>query len=418
MSMNQQTPNRSTEQQFAREPIGFREFVALIASVMGLVALAIDSMLPALPAIGQSLAIAKETDGQFVIAIFMMGFGGAQLVVGVLSDRFGRRRLMLGSLFAFGLFSVAAAAAPDFQMLLVARFFQGAAAAGGRVLVTSIVRDLYSGRKMAQVMSLAQILFLAAPVLAPAFGQMILWVAHWRWIFIAIGSVAILVLMWVAFRLPETLKIEDRLPLSFQQLKQNFRIVLTERQSLGYTFAATMLVGGLMGFLNSVQPIFSHVFHRLDLLALIFGLMAIGMGAGSYFNARIVEQVGMRKISHAAVIGFVLFSGLHALLALLSPETILRFALLQTGMMICFVLAAGNFSAMAMEHVGRVAGTASSIQGSLTTSGAALLGVIIGQSFDNTVVPLYVGCFIYGIIALGAVLITERGRLFVPHNAI
>ncbi len=416
MSQPQGQQYEIDDDQSAREPIGFREFVALIAAVMALVALAIDSMLPALPAIATSLRLARETDAQFIIAVFMVGFGAAQLVIGVLSDRFGRRRLMLGSLCAFALFSVAAAAAPDFQMLLMARFFQGAAAAGGRVLVTTIVRDLYAGRKMARVMSLAQILFLAAPVVAPTIGQAILAVAHWRWIFIAIGSIALMVLIWTAWRLPETLAVQNRLPLNFKQLQQNFRVVLTERQSLGYTFAATLLVGGLMGFLNSVQPIFSHVFARLDLLAPIFGLMAIGMGFGSYFNARMVERLGMRKISHTALLGFIFFSALHVILALISSETVLRFAILQSGMMICFVLAAGNFSAMAMEHVGRVAGTASSIQGSLTTIGGALLGILIGQLFNNTVLPLYIGCCVFGLTALGIVLITERGKLFVPQN--
>lgn len=401
----------------SREPIGMREFVGLIAAVMALVALAIDSMLPALPAIGRSLGIAEENHQQFILTAFMVGFGVAQLVIGVLSDRFGRKKLMLGSLLCFGLFSVVAAAAPDFDTLLVARFCQGAAAAGGRVLVTSIVRDLYAGRRMARVMSLAQILFLAAPVVAPAVGQVILWVADWRWIFVSIGLAGLLVLCWVAMRLPETLPPEKRLPLSTIQLAGNFRIVTTERQSLGYTLAATLMVGGLMGFLNSVQPIFEHVFKRPDLLAVIFGLMAIGMGFGSYFNSRIVEKLGMRRISHAALIGFIVSSGLHLALALVSPETLMRFFILHTLMMVCFVLAGGNFGALAMEHMGRVAGTASSLQGFFSTVGAALTGVVIGQAFNNTVIPLYAGCCFFGVLALTVVLVTERGRLFVSHDA-
>jgi MFS transporter, DHA1 family, multidrug resistance protein len=405
-----------TETTDARETIGFREFVGLMAAVMALVALAIDSMLPALPAIGRALGVAQENQRQYVLTAFMMGFGLAQLVIGILSDWLGRKRLMLGSLLCFGLFSFIAAGAADFEVLLIARFCQGAAAAGGRVLVTSIVRDLYAGRRMARVMSLAQILFLAAPVVAPSVGQAILWLATWRWIFIFIGAVALTVLAWVTVRLPETLPPEKRLPLNARQLKNNLGIVLTERQSLGYTLAATLMVGGLMGFLNSVQPIFEHVFKQPDKLAVIFGLMAIGMGIGSYFNSRIVERVGMRKISHAAIIGFIAMSGLHVTLALLSPETLMRFFILQTLMMMCFVLAGGNFSAMAMEHMGRVAGTASSVQGFFTTVGAALIGVMIGQAFNNTVIPLYAGCCFFSLLSLMVVLITERGKLFVPHT--
>jgi MFS transporter, DHA1 family, multidrug resistance protein len=399
----------------AGEPIGFREFVAMIAAIMAMVALAIDSMLPALPAIGRALGVAQENHRQFVLTAFLLGFGLSQLAVGVLSDRFGRRHLMLGSLLAFALFSLIAAFAPDFEVLLAARFFQGAAAAGGRVLVTSIVRDIYAGRRMAKVMSLAQILFLATPVMAPSVGQAILWVASWRWIFLFIGSVGTLVLGWVALRLPETLPAQRRLPLSGAQLSESLRTVTTERQSIGYCLAGTFMGGGLFGFLNSVQPIFSHVFHRPELLAPVFGLMSVGMGLGSFVNSRLVERVGMRRMGHAALIGFVAFSGLHATLAIVSPESLARFLLLQTSMMICFVVAGGNFGAMAMENMGRVAGAASSLQGFFSTSFSALFGAAIGQSFAGTVVPLYGGCFILGSLALLVVLVTERGKLFVPH---
>jgi MFS transporter, DHA1 family, multidrug resistance protein len=398
--------------------IGFREFIGMIAAVMALTALAIDSMLPALPAIAQSFHLTHETQSQYIFTSLMLGFGLAQLCIGVLSDKFGRRGLMLGSLAAFAIFSFAAAFAPHFYILLIARFFQGAAAAGGRVLVNSIVRDLYAGRKMAQVMSLAQVLFLLAPIVAPSIGQAILQIAPWRWIFIFIGLTALMVLFWVQLRLPETLQLKDRLPLTRKQLVENFRIVATDRQSVGYTLAAALMVGGLFGFLNSVQPIFSHVFKRPDLLGIIFGFMATGMGLSSYFNARIVERFGMRRISHSAVFGFIFFSGLHAVLAFLTPETITRFTILQTLMMMCMMMAGGNFNALAMEHVGKVAGTASSLQGFFTTIGAALIGAVIGQHFNNTVVPLYTGCFIFSLLGLGVVLITERGKLFVQHAQI
>ncbi len=400
----------------AAAAVGPREFIGLMAAVMGLVALAIDSMLPALPAIGRSLAVAQESHRQYVLSAFMVGFGVAQLVIGILSDWMGRRRLMLGSLAAFVLFSVAAALAPNFEVLLAARVAQGAGAAGGRVLVTTIVRDLYAGRTMARVMSLAQILFLAAPVVAPTIGQAMLWLAGWRWIFGMIGACAAAVLLWIALRLPETLPPARRLPLNWAQLTASAAVVVGERQSLGYTLALTLVVSGLMAFLNSVQPIFEHALHRPELLAPVFGLMAMGMGLGSYLNSRIVERFGMRKIGHAALLGFIVIAGLHWGVALVVPETVLQFAVLHSLMMLCFVLIGGNFNAMAMEHVGRVAGAASSMQGFTSTIGAALLGALIGQAFDGTVVPLYAGCCMLGCAALGVVFVTERGRLFVSRQ--
>ncbi len=399
-----------------KSPIGFREFVALMAAIMALVALAIDSMLPALPAIGQSLGVLTENNRQFVITSFLFGFGVAQLIIGTLSDRFGRRGLMVASLISFVIVSVIAMLATSYPILIAARIAQGASAAGGRVLVTSIVRDLYAGRTMARVMSLAQMLFLAAPVVAPSIGQGILFVASWRWIFALIGLIGGVVLIWVVLRLPETLAQGQRQSLNIKHLRQNFRRVMTERQSLGYTLASTLLVGALYGFLGSIQQIFQHVFLHPAWLAPVFALMAISMAVGSYFNSSIVESVGMRKISHAALLGFIVFSGAHAALAMVSNETVLRFALLQTAMMVCFILAAGNFSAMAMENLGAMAGTASSCQGFLISMGSVLLGIIIGQSFNNTVVPLYLGCALCSALALVIVIITERGRLFVPHH--
>lgn len=397
-------------------PIGFREFVSLMAAVMALVALAIDSMLPALPAIGHSLGVANENHRQLVISSFLLGFGVSQLAVGILSDRFGRRGLMLGSLSAFVLFSGIAMLADSFPVLIAARIAQGAAAAGGRVLVTSIVRDLYAGRTMARVMSLAQMMFLAAPVVAPSMGQLILLVASWRWIFFIISVAALIVLAWVIWRLPETLPIHKRQPLGITQLRQNIRTVLVERQSLGYTVASMLIVSGLIGFLNSVQQIFEHVIHHPKWLAPVFALMSLSMAAGSLLNSRFVERIGMRKISHATLLGFIVFSGLHAAFAAVSSESVVRFAILQSGMMICFVLAAGNFSAMAMEHVGAIAGTASSCQSFFISMGSVVIGAIIGQAFNNTVVPLYLGCALCGGLALVVVLVTERGRLFVPHH--
>jgi MFS transporter, DHA1 family, multidrug resistance protein len=396
---------------------GQREFVWLIATIMMIVAFAIDSMLPALPSIGRSLGVAIENDRQYVISAFLFGFGISQFFVGTLSDRYGRRGLMLWSLAAFAVTNVAAAFAPSFPMLLAARVAQGLGAAGARVLVTSVVRDRFEGRAMAKVMSLASVIFMAAPVLAPTMGQMVLTVAPWRWIFGVLALIGVVIWVWVLFRLPESLAPADQVQINPAQIRHSFARVLGDRQSVGYTLALTSMSGALMGFILSVQQVFSDIFGRLDLLPYAFAISASGMAAASLTNSAIVMRYGMRRIGHAALILFTLVGGVHALAAWLGYESITVFVALQTLAMMGFAFAVGNFGAMAMEHVGDVAGTASSLQGSFSTVIGALLGTFIGQHFDGTTVPLYLGYFLCGIVALIAVFVTEGGSLFVARNA-
>ena len=391
---------------------GFREFVGLMAAIMAMVALAIDSMLPALPVIGDSLGVFNANHRQFVIFAFMIGFGVAQFFVGTLSDRFGRRRILLCALLAYTIFSIGAALAPSFEWLIAARVAQGASAAGGRVLVVSIVRDRFVGRQMARVMSLTFIVFMAAPVLAPAVGQIILSVAPWRWIFVALAVVGIAIGGWVALRLPETLAPEDRLPITPARIKASYWRVLSDRQSTGYTIALALMTGALMGFINSVQQVFFDIFRAPHLLAPIFACVAGTMALGSLFNSRFVMRLGMRFIGHWAMIGFTLFAALHLAMSMMGHEDLMIFIVLQAMMMGCFALSTANFGAIAMENVGAIAGTASSLQGSFSTMIGATIGIIVGQSFDGTTVPLYTGFTLCGLATIATILITERGQLF------
>ncbi len=396
---------------------GRRELVLLISCIMMTVAFAIDSMLPALPDIAHSLGVSHENDRQLVITAFFVGFGIMQLVVGTLSDAWGRRNLMLYGLFAYGLTSLAAALAPTFEHLLFARAVQGMAAAVGQVVLRSAVRDLFEGRDMAQVMSLASTLFMMAPILAPAMGQLVLGFGPWPWIFGALAMIGFAVWLWVLLRLPETLPLERRVPVDRKQIIHAARVVLTDRMSLGYGLAMAMLSSALNGFLLSIQQIFEHVFKAADALPAGFALMAAGMAIASLVNALIVKRYGMRLIGHAALLFFTLMAGVHLLLSLQGSESMTSFILLQTLMMMGFSFTAGNFGAMAMENMGSVAGMASSLQGSMGILLGIIFGTLIGRSFDGTTVPLYTGYFISGLAALAFVFWTEGGRLFVARHA-
>jgi len=335
--------------------IGFREFVAIIAAAMAVNALAIDAMLPALPEIGAALGAASDDQAQLVVTAYLLGFGFAQIFYGPLSDRFGRRPVLLASLAVYSAFALVSAFATSMEQMVVARALQGVGAAASRVLAVSIVRDCYSGRRMARVMSLTFIVFLAVPVIAPSLGQALVLAAPWPSIFAALALIGAAIAGWVALRLPETLPAGARQPIDPASILRAFRTVLTTRMSIGYTIASTFVIGALFGFINSAQQIFVDVLGLGVYFPLAFAAIAIFIAASSLLNSRIVERLGMRLVSHSALIGFTAIAGLHALIAVAGWETAYTFLLLQAGVMFCFGLTVGNFGAIAMEPVGHIA---------------------------------------------------------------
>ena len=400
----------------ARKVPGFTEFVAMVASLMAMTAFAIDAMLPALPAIGQDLNVIEDNDRQLVIGVMLLGFGIAQIVHGPLSDRFGRRPLLVGGLGLYALSSVVAAFAQSYELLLAARFFQGVAVAATRVLAVSIVRDLYVGRKMAQVMSFAMMVFMAVPVLAPLLGEIIISIASWRWIFWMFAAIGISVGLWIGYRLPETLQPEDRMPLTIERVGHGWKQTLTNRKSLGYMLASALLSGALFGFINSIQQVIYDTFGRPDMLVPAFALIAGAMSAASLLNSRIVLRLGTRLVSHSALIVFILLAAAASFTAYADTKSLWLFLVLLSLNMGAFGLCGANFGAMAMEDMGAIAGTASSVQGAVGVLLGAIIGGSIGQLYNGTTLPLSLGFLICGCLALICVYITEGRRLFVEDE--
>ncbi|HEY0626360.1 MAG TPA: multidrug effflux MFS transporter [Allosphingosinicella sp.] len=377
-----------------------REFVVLMAALMASNALAIDSMLPALPAIGDALGVTEDNRRQLVITTYLIGFGIAQIVYGPLADRFGRKGLLVGSMIFFAIFSALAGLAGSFVLLLAARLMQGFAAAATRVLVVAVVRDRYEGAAMARIMSLTMIVFMVVPVLAPTFGQAVLAVASWRHIFIGLAVYGLLLGIWSALRLPETLRPEDRRPLSFAAISSAAAQTLSNRMSAGNTIAVTLAFGALFAFISSVQQIVFDVFGAPELIGLVFACIAGPMAFSSYANSRLVTRLGSRTLLLRALTVFTAISAIHLVITLTLGETLWTFVVLQALTMGCFGLVGANAGALAMEPLGHIAGTASSLQGLITTVGGALIGFAIGQAFDGTTVPLVAGFAICGLLAL------------------
>jgi DHA1 family bicyclomycin/chloramphenicol resistance-like MFS transporter len=388
------------------------EFIALMAAMMALNALAIDVMLPALPYMGEALGVESENERQFVISAYMLGFGVAQLAFGPLSDRFGRRAPLLIGIAVYIVAAFAAAFSPTFAVLLALRFTQGMGAAGTRVIATSMVRDLYSGRAMAEVMSLTFMVFMAIPVIAPGIGQVLLLTGPWQYIFFFMTGLAAVFGLWGLLRLPETLPIANRRPLTFKGVFDGFVIVCTNRAAFSYGLAGMFLFAALFGFISTSQQIYVDIYDLGVYFPVAFAAMAGLMAVSSFLNSRIVARYGMRRLSHFALL---VYTGMAAVLLTLSMAGFmplwLFFSLLSV-IMFMFGWAASNMNSLSMEPLGAVAGTASSVFGFIQTVGGALIGSFIGQQFDGTVVPVATGYFAMGTLAIVCVLVAERGRLF------
>ncbi len=388
------------------------EFIGLVAALMALNALAIDIMLPALPYMGEALGVSEENERQFVVGAYMLGFGVAQLAFGPLTDRFGRRAPLFFGLFVYLVCAFAATFAPNFGILLALRFVQGLGAAGTRVIATAVVRDRYSGREMAEVMSLTFMVFMAVPIVAPGIGQVILLSGPWQYIFLFMGGLATLIGLWAFMRLPETLKPENRRPLSFASVIDGFRIVVTNRVAFSYGLAGTFLFGAMFGFISASQQIFVEIYGLGPYFPVAFAAMAGFIAIAQFINSRVVRRVGMRRIAHSANLVYLLLSAIWLVLALMGPIPFPLFFGLFLCVQFCFGWAASNMNSLSMEPLGQVAGTAASVFGFIQTVGGALLGTYIGQHFDGTLVPSAAGYTVMGVLVLVCVLIAEKGRLF------
>lgn len=396
--------------------LGFKEFVALIAALMAMNALSIDPMLPALPAIGETLGIPHANDRQWIITTYFIGLGLGSLIYGPLSDRYGRKPVMGVCLSLFLVSTAFCALSQTFTMMLAGRFACGFFAASSRVVAISIVRDRFQGDQMARIMSLIFIVFMIVPVLAPSFGQAVLLIAPWRWIFGALLIVGLIVVVWMMIRMPETLAPENSVKIRIVDLKATLKTVVTNRSAIGYMMASGVVLGGLVAFITSVQQIFFDVFDEEAIFPIAFAGIAGCMAIGSFINSHLVERIGARRLSQGSLIAMILLSALHALYAWSGLETIWSFVAFQSGTMLCFALTGSNFSAISMEPFSRGAGMASSFQACLTTILSALLGAFIGSQFNGTTLPLALGFFGYGSVALVIVIWAERGRLFTrPH---
>jgi len=395
----------------ANLPMPLWEFVCMVAALMALNAFAIDIMLPAMGVIADYYQI-EGNQQQWLLYSYMVGFGVPQLFFGPITDRFGRKNLLRLCIAAYVVFAFICMATTSFMLLLTVRFLQGIFASGIRVIAVSIVRDLTAGRAMARIMSLVMTVFMIIPIIAPAIGQGVMMIAGWKWMFGVLGVAGLMILLWVQFRLPETLPEENRQDLSARKALSGFGQVLSSRITLGYMAASGVIFGALFAFIASAEQIFDESFGVGEQFAIWFALIAGTLAIANFVNSRVVEKYGMRRISHGILFVFIILALLNFYVMTFAGEKMVYFLPLFALTFGCFGMLGANFSAIAMEPQGKIAGTASALYGFATTTVASGFGYLVSSRFDGTVAPILLGFVGLGVLSLILVLITERGKLF------
>ena len=392
--------------------LGRGEFIALMAAIMSLGALAIDAMLPALDAIAQSFGVDDPNQRQLVVGVYLLASGVGSLVPGSLADRFGRRPVLFAALGAYVVTALLSAVAFSFDALLGTRVLMGLGAAGLGVLPGAIIRDRYEGDAMARLMSTIFIVFMVVPVLAPSVGQAVLSVAPWRYVFVTIAALGAAVLLWSWARLPETLHPKDRQPLDLKSVAHNLPLTFTTRSAVGYVLGSGLTFGAMFGYINSAQQLVGEHFGAGENFPIVFGATASTLAVSSFANSRIVERFGARRVSHTALVTFIVVSAAQVWAALYHGTNLWLFAPLMSANLCLLGFMGANFGSIAMQPFSTTAGAASSAQSFVRMLMGAGVGITIGQAYDGSARPLAFALLVCSFLSLMLVLFSERGKLF------
>ncbi len=386
------------------------EFISLMAVLMSLVALAIDAVLPALTKIGESLGVGNANSTQLIISVFFIGMSFGQMIYGPISDSFGRKKALYLGMFIFLLGSVVSLFSTTFTSMLIGRACQGFGISSCRVISLAMIRDKFEGREMARVMSLIMVFFIMVPAIAPSLGQVVLFYADWRSIFLLVVVVAVIGFFWLFFRQPETLAEENRLPFLPATIIAGIVETLKNPLSRSYMLAAGIIFGAFIGYLSSAPQILQIQYGLGEAFSLYFGGLAVAIGISSFFTSRLVMRFGMEKLSFFALILLSLTSSLFFLYtqSVSGHPPLLIFMAYLTLAFFCFGVLFGGFNTLAVQPLGHIAGVATSVISSVQTLVSVAVGGLVGQCYNGTVLPLVLGFLLCGLTSLAIMIYVRR----------
>lgn len=392
------------------------EFVTLMASLMSIVALSIDALLPALPEIGAYLHVVNTNENQLLITMIFLGLGVGQLIFGPLSDSFGRKPIVYAGFLLFIIASVICVTTERFEIMIFGRVLQGVGLASPRTMAIAIIRDRYSGDYMAKIVSIVVMVFILVPVVAPALGQFILNYYHWKVIFYINLIFGFIVMLWFWLRQPETLKIENKIAFKASLFIDGTKEFLKHKEAIAFTLVSGFITGSFMVYLSTSQQIFEQQYDMAAMFPYIFASLAISVGLATFLNSRLVLRYGMWKIAYTACIAYVIISLLYIVLYSSgknpSIEILIAFFAIQF-FSIGFLF--GNLRALAMNPLGHIAGIGAAINGFVSTIMAVPIANFIGSYVEHSVLPLFFGFLTFGLLSLVVFFIVHSRRKSISH---
>ncbi|SHJ40019.1 multidrug effflux MFS transporter [Pseudozobellia thermophila] len=387
------------------------EFIALMASLMSIVALALDALLPALSHIGQSIDSFDPTDNQMLITMIFLGLGFGQLFFGPLSDSYGRKPIVYMGFLLFGVGSVVCLIAGSLELMVVGRILQGVGLSAPRSIAIAIIRDTYKGDYMARIMSFVTAFFILVPVIAPATGKWIMDASGWQAIFYVQLFFSLVIALWFWKRQPETLKPQYKVPFSLNAFLHGLREFMKYRETVAFTLISGFITGAFLVYLSASQHVFEDQYGLVESFPFIFAGLAVSIGASTFLNGTLVMRFGMRRL---ALMSLTAFCGIALLYVVLfydepNPSVVVLVAFL-FFQFFCLGFLWGNFRSIAMEPIGHIAGIGSAINGFVSTVIAVPIASFIGGFVTDTVWPMFAGLAVCGLLSLGIALMAARRR--------
>ncbi|MEP1489414.1 MAG: multidrug effflux MFS transporter [Algibacter sp.] len=377
------------------------EFVALMASLMSIVALSIDALLPALPEIGKTLGVTNPNDNQQLITMIFLGLGFGQLIFGPLSDSFGRKPIVYVGFVVFIIASIICVTTKSFEMMIIGRVLQGVGLSSPRSLSLSMIRDSYSGNYMAKIVSIVVMFFILIPVIAPSIGQLLINLFNWQSVFYVNLIFGVIIMIWFWLRQPETLPKEKRVKFSLNLFINGTKEFFKHKEAVAFTFVSGFITGSFMVYLSTSQQIFQKQYDLADMFPYIFASLAISVGLATFMNSKLVVKYGMLRISYIAAIAYAAISILYVLLFSSgnnpSISVLIGFFALQF-FAVGFLF--GNLRALAMQPLGHIAGIGAAINGFISTVLAVPIANYIGGFVQTSVLPLFIGFSVFGVLSV------------------
>jgi DHA1 family bicyclomycin/chloramphenicol resistance-like MFS transporter len=375
-----------------KQPSSQFEFVALMASLMSVVALAIDALLPALDIIGFDIGVQVEADNQLLITMIFLGLGIGPLLFGPLSDSKGRKPMVYIGFAIFLMASVICVFSKSLDVMILGRILQGIGLSAPRTMAIAIIRDRYSGDHMARIMSFVTVVFLLIPIIAPALGKFILDQWGWESIFYVQAAISLLVMLWFWKRQRETLAPENKKAFTSSIFASGFTEIIKHKTTMGYTIISGFITGSFMVYLSASQHIFQNQYLLKEEFPFIFAGLAIAIGSAIFLNANFVIRFGMKKIINSALYAFFLISCTYVFFFLNTENPSITVLLSFFGIQFFAIgFMFGNLRAMAMEPVGHIAGIAAALTGFISTLMAVGISTLIGRFVTDTALPLFIG---------------------------